>query len=270
MRRFRSSASRERAALVEQTAVEGFLTWGAWPELEMHEEEDIIFSVSDIPLPFFNSAVKPRIPEDRVKDRIEEVTARARERHVPMMWQPGAAPQPKNIARYLLSAGLDTAGSAEGMALKVDDLKTMTPAEKEVVVKRVEDEADLRAWCDTSAFIFDFPDFAWGPWNRLHEAIFSPEGLPWRHYLAYVDERIVGTASLFSGSSAAAPASVGVVEGKRRKGVGTTLSIRCIADAKELGYTTVTLFASRAGEALYRRLGFRRTFRGVYYVWYPS
>lgn len=78
-----------------------------------------------------------------------------------------------------------------------------------------------------------------------------------RHYLGWVDNLPVGTASLVLAEGVAGVWNVGTLPEFRRKGVAATLMHHILAEARALGYNNSMLLASNDGQPLYEHLGYR-------------
>lgn len=87
-----------------------------------------------------------------------------------------------------------------------------------------------------------------------------------RSYLIYEGERPVASAITVSSGYTAGIYWVGVVEDKRREGLGAYIVQEATNAGFEMGAKEVVLQASQAGEYLYKKLGYR-TFK--HYRWYP-
>ena len=79
----------------------------------------------------------------------------------------------------------------------------------------------------------------------------------------------VATASLFCGAGVAAIANVGTAADLRGRGYGRIVSAHPLTLARDAGYRIGTLWASRVGVPMYRRLGFRPYCLGPVYLWKP-
>ena len=77
------------------------------------------------------------------------------------------------------------------------------------------------------------------------------------YYLARLDARPVGTASLFVSEGIAGIYEVATLPGERRRGVGTALTLAALHEARRRGCRLAVLQASRSGLRVYERLGFQ-------------
>ncbi len=77
-----------------------------------------------------------------------------------------------------------------------------------------------------------------------------------RHYLAWVGNTPVGTASLVLSDGMAGVWNVGTMPEYRHRGVAATLMHHILSEARAMGYKSSMLLASNEGQPLYERLGY--------------
>ncbi len=104
---------------------------------------------------------------------------------------------------------------------------------------------------DTGKIIFETPERILRPHNHL--------------VVAYLNEKPVSAAMIIFSHSIAGIYWVGTVESARKKGLGEACTVMVTNEAFRRGASLVILQASRFGEPIYRRLGFREFTR---YPWY--
>ena len=80
----------------------------------------------------------------------------------------------------------------------------------------------------------------------------------------------MATSSLFLGGGVASIANVGTAAELRGRGLGRIISAHPLALARDAGYRIGTLWASKMGASMYRRLGFRPFCLGPVYLWKPE
>ncbi len=153
------------------------------------------------------------------------------------------------------------------MAVELSALPGRVPVPEGLEIERVRDEEGLVAWEDTLG-----RGFGEGPLEaRWVAEAYRRIGLgdegPWRHYLGRLDGAPVGTSTLFLGAGVAGVYFVCTVEGARRRGVGASLTLAPLREAREMGYQTGVLGASEIGYPVYRRLGFEERCRIGLYEW---
>ncbi len=87
-------------------------------------------------------------------------------------------------------------------------------------------------------------------------------------YLAYVEGKPVGTCGLLSSMKTGCIYGVGTLKEYRRRGIGTTLTLRAVMDSINEGNDLHTLQAEKGGyaERLYRKTGFEIDHTISYFV----
>jgi len=258
----------ELAAAVEVNSVEACRTWSAWPRLDLHDDPDVVWTITDLPFPQFNTVLSARLPAEGVEAAIATVLEPFRERGVPMAWWTGPRTTPADLDGRLSAAGLALVDESVGMAGALDELAAVRRRLRSsiAVVEEVVGVENLRAWSAVLGEVFGFSRRASYHWTAMHEAAGYGPGRGWRHYLGAIEGRIVGTASAFHGSEVVGIANVAVRAPARGRGVATALAVRALDDARAAGFEIATLWSSLDGERVYRFLGFEPCCRGACWV----
>lgn len=252
---------------IEDSGVASIRSWNAWPELELHEEPALLWTLTDIPFPLFNCVVRPRLSDVSADQAIADSCARAASRGVPVSWWLGPAPTPSDLEERLVDAGFQKMEENIGMGVDLHRLASPPSRPAGLTLEEVTDSRQLGRWCFVLGPVFDFPPQTLAAWRRCYEAVGFGPGAPWRHFMALQEGVPVATASLFVGAPVASLANVGTAADLRGRGLGRILSAHALTVAREAGYQIGTLWASRPGAPMYRRLGFRPFCRGPVYLW---
>lgn len=77
-----------------------------------------------------------------------------------------------------------------------------------------------------------------------------------RHYIGWLDNTAVGTATLVLSGKVAGVWNVGTLPEHRKHGVATAIMRHILSEARSLGYQSSMLLASNEGLPLYARLGY--------------
>ncbi|MEM4733396.1 MAG: GNAT family N-acetyltransferase [Candidatus Bathyarchaeia archaeon] len=86
------------------------------------------------------------------------------------------------------------------------------------------------------------------------------------YHIGYINEKPVGTSTLFIGGGVAGVWGVSVVPNARKKGIGTAMTVVPLLDAKSKGLETAVLFASKMGKSVYQNIGFQEIFKVKHYI----
>lgn len=137
--------------LSQVTAIEAnlfalFSLLRGWPQLEVHDDPDLLWIISDIPFPLFNSLLRANLPPSRADAAIEEAIARCRSRHVPMLWWTGPATRPADLETRLAAKGFHGEEN-RGMVALLGALPKDPPMPAGLVVEQVTDLKALTQWC---------------------------------------------------------------------------------------------------------------------------
>ena len=255
------------AQAIEDNAVECSLSWAHWPGMQLGTDPHAVWTLTDVPFPFFNNVFRANIPEDEVPHAIATAVARARDRRVPMFWWTGPTTQPADLGEHLLASGFVHGFEAPAMAADLLGLPKDVAALSRLDVEEVCDPESLKAWCAVMTSVYEFPTFAAETWFTILAYLGLGPAHPFRHFLARLDGAPVGTASLFLGAGVAGVSSVATVPEYRRRGVATAVKVEALRQARMLGYRIGVLFSSPAGVGVYRNLGFREYGKGNCFVW---
>jgi len=255
---------------LEDGAVESIRSWSSWSELELREAPELLWTLTDIPVSLFNCVARPRLTTDTVDAAIEASRARAETRRVPLSWWLGPAPTPADLETRLTGAGFAKVHDLIGMAVDLQRLAAPPSAPAGLTVEEITDPEQFRRWCFLLGLVYEFGRQALTAWQRCYEAVGYGPDAPWRHFIALQDGTPVATSSLFLGSGVASIANVGTAAELRGRGLGRIISAHPLALARDAGYRIGTLWASKMGVSMYRRLGFRPYCLGPVYLWKPE
>ncbi len=254
---------------IENNAVDSIRSWSAWPEVELVEQPEQLWTITDIPFPFFNCVLRPRLSPDTVDAAIEASVTRARRRGVPQSWWLGPAPTPMDLESRLEDTGFQKEGEMTGMAVDLESMASAPTYPAGLTIEEVTDSDQFRRWCFLLGLVFGFPPPALKAWRRCYEAVGYGPKRSWRHFLALQDGAPAATASLYFGAGVASLVNVGTAADLRGRGFGRIISAYPLALARDAGYRLGTLWASRMGIPMYRRLGFRPYCLSPVYLFEP-
>jgi ribosomal protein S18 acetylase RimI-like enzyme len=266
-----AKASQEPSGVSQVTRIEAnlfalFSLLRGWPQLEVHDDPDLLWSISDIPFPLFNSLLRANLPPSGADAAIEEAIGRCRSRHVPMLWWTGPATRPDDLETRLAAKGFH-GEEARGMAVLMGALPKNPPMPAGLVVEQVTDLKALTQWCKVLCAGFEMPEFAGEAFFDLSRSLGLGSDLPLRNYLGWLGGEPVATSSLFLGGGAAGIYNVATLPGVRRRGIGSAMTSTPLRKASAEGYQVAILHSSEMGVGVYRNVGFEERCRIGQFVW---
>src|SRR5687768_16077241 len=254
--------------LAEENAAALLLAMGRARRGEESLEPRLTYRVGGSPIGYHNAVVHAELADDEADGAIAGFVDRLRALSLPVCWHVGATSRPADLPERLRRHGF-TGGGEPAMACPLAGLpEVAVPAG--LTVERVRDESTLRALAGVLAAGFGEGEvearWAESVWARIGFA----DETPWRHYLARLDGRPVGCASLF-----VHPPDVGGVyfvcthPEHRRRGIGAAVTLAAMRGARELGCRLAVLGTSDMGRPVYERLGFRYVGDARIFDWTP-
>ena len=259
------------AVAVEANLFAFFQHLSRWPRVELHDEPDCCWTLSELPFPLFNSVMRARRPDDRIDALIDARIADCEARNVAMLWWTGPSTSPAD-----LGARLDRHGffleAAHGMAADLDDTAAAAaiPDDVTMSVEPVEDAATLAKWSRVLCESFGAPQPFGDAFADLAASIGLGARSPFRHFLARVDDEPAATSSLFLGAGVAGIYDVATLPGRRKRGLGRLVTQAAMREARALGYRMAILHSSPLGAGVYRSLGFHEVCAIGQHVWSPA
>lgn len=133
----------------------------------------------------------------------------------------------------------------------------------------VENDKTLEAWCHVICPSFGIPAQAEPAMMKWFKTDLE-RTLPLKLYLGIIDGKPVATSMYYLATGVAGIYFVSAMPEVRNKGVGFAITQKPLIEAKKLGYRIGTLQASKMGEPVYLRMGFKEYFQTGSYVWMPE
>jgi hypothetical protein len=198
--------------------------WRFWPSVELHDDPDMLWSITDIPFPLFNSVLHAQLTPDNLDASIEISKDRYTSRNVPMMWWTGPATRPLDLGTHLERHGFSHDEEMPGMAADLMKLNEGLPTPSGLIIEQVSNMETLKQWCHVATVGFEFPEAV----EKDFFDMFSSSGfgaeLPIRNYLGWLKGEPVATSTLVFGAGVAGIYDVATLSEARQKGIGAATS----------------------------------------------
>jgi hypothetical protein len=239
-----------------------------WKRTEVYQGPDIHYCMTGIPVPTCNVACHANIKPENVDRTIEQFKDEGRKRNVPLQWYLGHKDKPANLGEKLAEHGFTSRGFGPGMAVDLNAMKEVPPPPGLKIVE-VKDITALKAWTHVVCTGFGIPagaEPAMAEWFKTD----MDYKMPLKLYLGLIDGKPAATSMYYLAAGVAGIYFVAALPEARNKGVGFAITQRPLNDVKKLGYRIGTLQASKMGEPVYLRMGFKEYFQTCSYVWMPE
>jgi len=258
----------ELVQAIENNMFEFFMTFRRWPRMELHDDPDMLWCITNVPFPLFNSVFRARLEPQNVDAVVETTLSRYKARNVPMMWWTGPTTRPKNLGTILEAHGLvNEEGDSPGMAIDLRGLNESLNRPAGLEVEPVNNEESLRKWSETMTAAAPMPEFVSKPMFDLFITLGFDKASPARNYCGRLNGEVVATSSLFLGAGVAGIYNVTTLPKVRRQGIGNAMTLEPLREARALGYQIAVLTSSQLGVGVYRKIGFKEHCKIGQYLW---
>lgn len=251
---------------IESNVFAFFRQFKKWSVVEFNETPELMWSLTDIPFPLFNSVLKARLSADIADDAINAAIARCKSKNVPMLWWVGPSTRPPDLGSRLSVHGFLVSG-LPGMAIDLNSLPENLALPEGLVIRKVDSEAELANWCQVLCTGFNLPVFTVDVFFDFYKSLGFDSDLPICNFLSYLEDVPVASSALFLGAGVAGIYNVATLNEARRKGIGSALTEFPLFEARASGYRAGILYASESGYNVYRKLGFKEYCKLFQYVW---
>ena len=264
----KSFSTQVPATAIEANVIEQFLTIFAHsPQVEIHDEPDKVWVVTDIPHAYPNCVLRVQFAPDDMDARIEATLTHFRSRRLPMTWYIGPSTQPADLGKHLIAHGLTHIEDATGMAVGLLALNENLPAPSGLTIEHVSDVETLQKWLHPVTISFEYPDFGANALFDLYARLGFGQRLPWQLYVGFLKGEPVASSRLFLAAGVAGIYAVVTVPEARRQGIGTAMTLAPVCEARSMGYRIGVLRAAQRELGVYRRLGFEEYCKFGIYAW---
>lgn len=226
------------------------------------EDGGITRCITGLQQEMFNVILSCRLEANDVDARIDEEIKDIGARQIPVIWHVGMLTEPKDLGRYLEARGFPHDYDLAAMAVDLSSVDSGTDPQFSGSVRQVASEQDCEEWASCITESWESPKEI-APW-MMNNACFnlaieqrSGLSLPRKMYIASSEGVSSAGSMLFWSNGVAGLQMVGTIHAARRKGVGTAVVQRALADARTMGFKRVVVLSTVEAVDMYKHCGFR-------------
>ena len=240
-----------------------------WKGGETYAGKDVCWVVTDIGFPPCNIAFRTNLKPEEVDSAIEKFLAKGKKRDVPLQWCISRDTRPLDLGERLAAHGFTTRGDGAGMAIDLLAMNESEPVPAGLKIVEVKDNKTLETWCHVASEGFGIPVHAEPAVLELFKTEVKYKQ-PEKFFLAILDGKPAATSMYYLGEGVCGIYFVATIPEARNKGAGFAVTQAALKDGRALGYRVGILQASKMGEPVYRRMGFKEYCRVSSYQWLPE
>jgi GNAT superfamily N-acetyltransferase len=243
-----------------------------WKHTEIYTGNDVNWVVTDISFPPSNSAFHTNLKPEDADSVIEKFKDAGRRKNVPIQWYLCQDTKPTNMGDYLKAHGFTTHSDGRveaGMAIDLQAMNESEPMPKDLEIIEVKENKILKAWCRVTCVGFGIPEHAEPVLVKLIKTE-KKYKQPIKLYLGVLNGQPVSTSMYFLGEGVVGIYFVATLPEARRKGAAFAVTQKALKDGRALGYRVGILQASKMGQPVYTRMGFKEVCRVSSYQWFPE
>ena len=252
------ASSAERVAAMGSNLVAFYGAYGRGRGCTLTSTPAATWFYTGVPSPLFNGVLAIEPEPAAVEDVVAVLRARIEEHGAPALWWLGPGSAPDRLGTLLERHGLRPAGTTPGMAIELAALDPAEPVAAGLIVRRVSDAEMQVQWARVAATGTGFPEDAVAALVRLEGTLSDPSYRAQHRYLGYLDGVPVATSAMVLEAGVAGIYAVATLPAARRRGIGRSMTVRPLLEARRRGYRLAVLQSSAAGYAVYQRIGFER------------
>jgi ribosomal protein S18 acetylase RimI-like enzyme len=252
---------------IEANIFEYILLFRYWDKAEVHDDPDMLWSLTKAPYPRFNNVLRAQISPDRIDSAIEMAINRCKLNNVPLLWWTGPATRPADLGSYLMAHGLIKKEEKPGMAVDIFHMSEAPPAPAGLSIERVAEMETLRKWCKIMGAGFGLPNLAIDAFLDFKAALGFSSQMPLQNYVGWLNGEPVATSTIVLGAGVAGIYNITTVSDARGKGIGYAMTHHLLEQARAKGYRVGVLYASKMGKNIYLKMGFKTYCMLGQYVW---
>lgn len=186
-----------------------------------------------------------------IDKQIAQICSEMKNGDIPNEWLVGPKSLPSDLGDYLEKYNIIKEYSMAGMAINITKMDRTVTIPNDLCIEIVDTKTKLQLWTDVvSRALWNGQTFETCLFENL---INNPN---YKFYLAYLNGEAVASSMLMLSHGVAEINMVSTLGQYQGIGIGTAMTVTPLLYAKDHGYKIGVLQASKAGEPVYRKIGF--------------
>jgi GNAT superfamily N-acetyltransferase len=259
MREFEGIPGYSKEEVIHQVELNLWETWsnfGRGPGCTLHDEGDVLWFETPIPIIPYNTVLKFQVEQD-MDGRIDTLIRGYAERNVAPLWIVHPSSLPGNLPERLQKHGYQEIEVAPCMARSLENLPEAPPIPEGVEIREAVEETDLLELYGLAAWRWGVPEEYRLQLRKMIEKFEIGERTSnTRFWLAWKDGAPISKIGLYNGTGSAGVYGVATKPEARGLGLASILMNTAMQAAKGMGHKVCVLDSSPLAEKLYQRLGF--------------
>jgi ribosomal protein S18 acetylase RimI-like enzyme len=231
------------------------LNWGNLAGVVVHDSPRMVLFITGLPVAWANGVDGAHLRPSDADRAIRDAVRTFRRAGVAATWTVGPWTRPKDLGRRLVAHGFRRLEALPWMAADLS-VRRRLPRPPGLKIERVRTVELHRTWVDMMIRGFHSDRTSRITLDRLGRHDPNQRAGPWVRFVGFVDGRPVASSGLVAGSGVAGIYNVATLPSKRRRGIGTAMTLAAMRHGKSLGYRVAILGTSPSGRGVYQRLGF--------------
>lgn len=257
-------------AAIEANISAFYLSTGRAAGAKEHADPSIHWIIGTSPVPAHNCVVRANLPLATADAIIADVRAQLQARGVAGAWHLTPSMRPSDLTTRLQTHGFVYRGDQVAMAVDLQQPPAAASLPPDCVVVQVRDDQMLKTWRSTMEQGLGGTEAVLDWVEDIFRRIGYGDDTGWRHYLGYLSDQPVATASLLCAEGVAGIYFVSTIPAVRRQGIGGGITQTALQDGYAQDCRVAVLTASELGYSVYQRLQFQEYCRIGYYEWAPT
>ncbi len=236
--------------------------------MKLHGDPEIFWFETGIRHDIFNRVLQTRFEAGTLPQAIERVLASFQSRRIPFLWHLGPSSRPAHLDTLLQSRGLVHYETEPGMFVDLLAFNEDIQVSHNVTVQPVMTDEQLQQWI--RIWEFESSEEVIDLWFSLYSSLSLYREHSLRLYLGVQDGKPVATSAVCFAGGVASIGPIGTLPPYRGQGIGATMTLTALREARSQGYRIGVLTASPMGINIYRRIGFQQFCTSSIYLWHPQ